>query len=382
MNQKIDLIQFIPKQTSLGYEIFYKILNKDSEQWVKIWYNQKKAKPIEIKRFIDQKILGSLLGQYQAEGTKYNNTKRKIALEFSNSLIVEHKDFVNYLQESGIQKSMFRFELRNTTNKGAQALNQLALDFKKELGSYPTIYQHYSNRGGYGFRTIIRSTILTHLILSLLNNLRKMIAESNENLIEFSNAFFSKLLAGDGSISINKKKVLGNVRIRISDGNKEYLEDYKKLMKNLGFDYIRNDNKHNAMEANCTLDNLLYLYKIQAFKNTNNWNKLLVIIGMYLEGRRVRIRLRLFDWLNKEFTSRDIAEKYSLHPEDRKWFNNMIRKDYFIRINSKPTYRYKLTSKAKEFITIIEAWKSDIDNLIKSRKMANLQQLWISLKRK
>lgn len=77
MSQKIDLLLFIPKQTSLGYEIFYKIFNKGGEQWVRVWYNQKKAKPIEIKRFINQSILGSLLGQYQAEGTKYNNLKRK-----------------------------------------------------------------------------------------------------------------------------------------------------------------------------------------------------------------------------------------------------------------------------------------------------------------
>jgi hypothetical protein len=379
---KIDLLEFIPKQTSFGYNVLYELFNKDNEQWIKIWYDQKKAKtrPIEVKRFVDQKILGSLLGQYQAEGTKYNNTKRKLAVEFSNSIIKEHKEFVNSLQELGIPRSMFKFELRNTVNKGSKTLNKLAFDFKNELGVYPKIYQHYSERGGYGFRTVVRSTILTHFVLSLMHNLRKIITK-NKSLEDFSNAFFSKLLTGDGSISISKKKILGNVRIRISDENKEYLEDYKKIMENLDFNYLRDDKKHKAVEANCTLDNLLYLYKVRAFKNTNNWNKLLVIIGFYLHGKRVRVRLRLLDLFNKTFTHKDITKKYSLHPNDRKWLGNMIRKEYFSRVNSKPPYKYKLTTKANEFLSTIETWRIDLNKLMISKDTQDLIQLWQKLKR-
>jgi len=381
MNQKIDLLQFIPKQTSFGYKIFYKIFKRNNEEWIKIWYDQKKAKPTEINRFVDQKILGSLLGQYQAEGTKYNNLKRKLAVEFSNSIMAEHKEFVNHFRKLGIPFSMFRFQLKDSSNTSYEALQQLAQGFEKEIGVYPKIYQGYSKRGGYGFKTIIGSTILTHIILSLLHNLRKKIAESSQTLEEFSNMFFAKLLTGDGSISINKKKVTGNVRIRIYDENFEYLEDYKKIMQILGFDYIRDDRKHNAVEANCTLDNLLYLYKIQAFKNTNNWNKLLVIIGLYLEGGRIKVRLRLFDWMNKTFTHKDVVTKYPLHPEDRKWLNNMVKKGFIKRLNSKPPFKHVLTEKSKYFISIIKAWKIDINNLMISKDTTDLFRLWQNLKR-
>lgn len=295
--------------------------------------------------------------------------------------MAEHKEFVNFLRRLGIPFSMFRFQLKDSSNRSYETLNQLALEFEKEIGKHPRVYQGYSKRGGYGFKTIVGSTVLTHVVLSLLHNFRKKISENNQSLEGLSNTFLAKLLTGDGSISINKKNVSGNVRIRIYDENRGYLEDYKKIMKNVGFNYIRNDDKHNAVEANCTLDNLLYLYKIQAFKNTNNWNKLLVIIGFYLEGKRVKIRLRLLDLSGKTFTSRYIAKTYSLHPEDRKWLNNMIKKGFFMRLNGKPPFEHVLTEKSKDFISTIESWKVDLNNLMISKGTRDLFRLWNTIKR-
>lgn len=384
MDKKIDLLEFIPKQTSLGYKIFYELFERDNEQRIKVWYDQKKAKyrPVEIKRFVDQKNLGSLLGQYQAEGAKSFRNNRRMKIVFSNKIIEEHVDFVSSLEEIGISKNAMRFQLKDTSNTDIETLKKLASDFASKIGSDPKIYSNYCKRGGYGFDTIIRSTILTEIILNLLHNLRKQIVSSISNFGYFSNAFFAKLLTGDGSISINTKKVLGNVRIRIYDENKEYLEDYKVIMKNLEFKYIRDDIKHDAVEANCTLDNLLYLYKIKAFKNTNNWNKLLVIIGMYLSGNRVKVKLRLFDWSNITFTHTDITKKYFLHPNDRKWFNNVIKKGYFVKINSECPYKYKLSNKAENFIATINNWRNELSVLKNSKSTEDLQQLWMSIKRK
>lgn len=382
MDKKIDLLDFIPMQTSLGYKVLYKLFENDNEQWIKVWYDQKKAKyrPIEIRRFVDQKSLGSLLGQYQAEGAKSFRNNRRMRIDFSNKTIEEHVDFVSLLQEIGISKSIMKFILKDTSNTDVEILKRLASDFENKIGSYPKIYSCYCKRGGYGFDTIIRSTILSEVILNSLHKLREQIANNTCGFEDFSNAFFAKLLTGDGSISINTKKVFGNVRIRITDGNRNYLKDYKRIMKNLEFDYIRDDIKHNSVEANCTLDNLLYLYNVKAFKNTNNWNKLLVIIGLYLEGKRVRIRLRLFDWLNKRFTCKEVAEAYSLHPEDRKWFNNMIRKGYFFKINSRAPFEYRLTCKAKEFIATINNYEIEIKNLKISKDTEDLNRLWQKLK--
>jgi hypothetical protein len=270
--------------------------------------------------------------------------------------------------------------LKDSSNTDIEILKKLASDFESKIGSYPKIYSNYCKRGGYGFDTIIRSTVLAEIMLNLICKLRKQITNTTSGFEDFSNAFFAKLLTGDGSISINKKNILGSVRIKIYDENVEYLEDYSKIMKNIGFNYTRLDKKHNCIEANCTLDNLLYLYKIEAFKNTNNWNKLLVIIGFYLNGKRVKIRLRLFDFLNKIFTSKDITKTYSLHPEDRKWLNNMIKKGFIVRVNDKTPFEYKITEKSEEFVSTINKWKNDLNNLIKARETASLSQLWNSLK--
>jgi len=49
---------------------------------------------------------GKLLGQYQAEGTKYSNTNKLICLCFTNKLIKEHIDFLNSLVLLGIEKEI------------------------------------------------------------------------------------------------------------------------------------------------------------------------------------------------------------------------------------------------------------------------------------
>ena len=85
--------------------------------------------------------------------------------------------------------------------------------------------------------------------------------------------------------------------------------------------------------------------------------------------------------MNKIFTRKDIAKAYFLHPEDRKWLNNMIRKGYFIRLNSKPPYRYNLSIKAKEFISTIENWRIDLNKLMTSKDTTDLFWLRQKLKR-
>jgi hypothetical protein len=71
---------------------------------------------------------------------------------------------------------------------------------------------------------------------------------------------------------------------------------------------------------------------------------------------------------------------HSLHPEDRKWFNNMIRKGYFIKINSRAPFEYRLTCKAKEFIATISNYEIEIKNLKISKDTEDLNRLWQKLK--
>lgn len=381
-NGKIDLVGFIPKKTTYGFDVFIHKFYRNRKQWLKIWYKQPRLKPIEIKRFICPKIFGSLLGQMQAEGTKYTNIKRKTRLEFSNKLIEEHKDFVHHLQELGIKKNNMIFHLIDCENRDYKILDMFARKFEKSIGIRPTIYYHFSNHGGYGFKTIIRSTLLNEIILYSMDKVRKNKITYSKKFNSLRESFFAKLLTGDGTLRIDKRKGSGGIKIAIKDKSIEYLKDYNKIMKILGFNYVKIYEKYHMIEASCSFDNLLYLYRINAFKNTNNWNKLLISIGLCLKGCRLKTKLRFLDLENLTFTSSDIVKKYNLHPNNRKWLSNMQKEGYVKCIHKKPPYKYQLTEKSKKLILILKEWKNDLNRLAKLKKITDLSQLLESLKKR
>ncbi|MBI2105526.1 hypothetical protein HYT56_01670 [Candidatus Woesearchaeota archaeon] len=102
-NNKIDLLQLVPKTTSSGFPIQIREFKKNNEIWLHLHYNHPRKPKLEIKRFIDIKKFGNLLGQYQAEGNKpINSIYPKYKVEFKNKIINEHEEFLNSLNELGI----------------------------------------------------------------------------------------------------------------------------------------------------------------------------------------------------------------------------------------------------------------------------------------
>lgn len=379
--EKIDLLNFIPKKTASGYDIFVEDIKKNNEDHLKIWYKHPRIKPIELRRYIDAGVLGSLLGQYQAEGTKYNNLPRKLAVEFSNMNIKEHVDFVSGLNVLGIRKEMLVFQLRNSSIGNEEIVERYKTEFENKVGKIRNQYLHVSKRGGFGFRTIFRSILFTEIFLSLMNNLRKNAIEHPDEYRIFLDNFFAKLLTGDGTFNPDKRRPVPRVHISIKDENKEYLNDYVHIFKTLGFGYVRLYDKHKTVEANCSFNNLLYLYRINAFKNTNNWNKLIVTIGMFLNGRRLKTKLRFLDFNSGEhFTAKNIAIKYNLHPEDTKWLKNMVKTGYIERNCNNIPYEYFMTGKAKELAELLTAWQKDLDDIIRIKGINSLSELQYSLK--
>ena len=100
----IDIWGLVPEKTQSGFKIAKDIINLDGIEWIKLSYNHSKKPQLLIKRYVDCVSFGYLLGQMQAEGTKYTNMKRKLGIEFSNKLIEEHKDFIGYLENIGVKK--------------------------------------------------------------------------------------------------------------------------------------------------------------------------------------------------------------------------------------------------------------------------------------
>lgn len=375
---KIDLLQFVPETIS-GFNVLVEQKQIGNEPWLRIWYKQNRVRPIEIRRFIDANVLGSLLGQYQAEGTKYNRLNRKLAIEFSNENIFEHKEFVTGLEELGLKRSQIKSRLVDSNERAEEERNRIAEKYEKAVGIKPNINYCPSKRSGLGFKTILRSTVLTEIFLNSMNIVRnRIIAEPKEHVV-LTGSFLAKLLTGDGTLNIDRRK-FPRVHLMIKDENLEYLQDYAKLLRAAGFNYVRLYPQYISVEAACSFEMLLYLYKIRAFKNTRNWDKLLVAIGLCLRGRRIRTKLRFFDLENSIFTGPQLSKLYSLHPANRKWIRNMLKNGYIERLDNKSPCRYKLTGKAQDMIQILKSWKVELEALQKLSNTTDLSELLESLK--
>lgn len=384
-NSKIDMLSLVPEKTSQGYEIIVTEFTKNSEKRLRIWYCHERGsgRQIEIKRFVNIKTLGKLFGQLQAEGTKHSEKKQR--LEFCNKLVLEHKDYVNYLTEIGISKEKIFSQIsrRNDTTNLEKPIKEY-----EETVAIPVSYITRSGqKGKYGFRTYVRSILITEIFLNGLNIMRKQLVNKDWDikLQIFADAFFSKLLTGDGTLDVminNREYKYPFVRIKITDQKLEYLMDYAKILKKLGFN-PKIKEEHIFVRAVCSLERLLYLYKIRAFENTNNWNKLLVLIALYLQGRRYRTLYRFLDLTELDsFTSLDLMKNYNLQLRAvNDWLNNKEKEGLLIGIRKRPyAIQWTLADRAKTLANILSEWKKEFDEFRESQNSTNLYDILESLK--
>ena len=338
-NGLIDLLYFVPVDI-ISIEFI-----KNEEKWLRLWksHDRGSSRQIEIRRYIGIEPFGRILGQLQAEGTK-----KPINVEFCNTLMSEHKEFSSVLKLIGVDSILVRYVSKN---------NYLLI------------------------KTIVRSSILAAILLNAMNEVRRVLVEKeiDRELKILVNAFFSKVLIGDGTIDINRRKV-PNVSIKIVDINKKHLEDYSSIMKKLGF-ASKIDYKHILVKSSCSFDNLLYLYGIRAFENSNNWNKLLVSIAMVLEGRRLTTYLRFIEFLKLErFDSLYIKKKYNVVLRSANdWLNNKEKEGYVRRVDNRSPVKYVLTSKAVDLANMLISWEKEFDIIKNSSHTNNLLDLRDSL---
>lgn len=377
---KVDLLQFVTKTIS-GFETFIEEQVIETEPWLTIWYKQNRVKPICIRRFVSASNFGKLLGQLQAEGTKSKITNDR--LEFCNKNLFEHKEYVTHLEELGISKAQMCAQVSFRNGFQSQAIIK---DYETLTGVKVKYITKSGQRGDYGFRTYVRSTILTSVILGALLKIRRHLAQEKWSDFdkEIADTFFAKLLTGDGTLDIqvnNREYDFPYVRIKVVDKEKEYREDYASIMKRLGFHPHISD-KHISVRSGCSLNNLLYLYKIRAFENTNNWNKLLLIISMYLQGRRHRTFLRYLELRNKTFTSLDLMKNYCVRLRTANdWLANHEKEGLVKKIRKSPYPAiWSTTQKAIELANALESWQKELDPLLNLNKTKRLSEILDTLK--
>lgn len=384
-SHKIDLLALIPEKTFLGYEILVSQFVRNNEKWLRIRYSHERgsARELKLRRYIDIKSFGNLSGKLQAEGDKFLE-RRKYRVSFGNNLLAEHQEFIESILSLGINPEDIEILCvynpnRFDKNKVKAEANSLATKFKIENLK---IKPKRNKRIWYNYRTTIRSSILSEILLHGMNKIRKVISNnalSKEDVRVFSYSFLAKLLTGDGTLDIRKGDYnYPVVRIKTVDQNLEYLDDYCKILRNFGFPArVKEDDIF--VKSSCSFENLLSLYKIGAFKNSNNWNKLIITIGLMLSGRRLKVRNRFSELLNlNTFTSLDMWKLSGLrNSTTQDWIGN-LKKFGLIKLidNIKVPYKYVLTQKAKEQGRIISEVNEELIHLT---ERYDINDLWILL---
>lgn len=101
--------------------------------------------------------------------------------------------------------------------------------------------------------------------------------------ILLSDGFLSKLLSGNGFVDIDlHNRNLPQARIKITNVNLEYLEDYKKIMEHYGMT-PKVHLKQIIVRSSLNLISVKNLLRIGAFRNNPNESKL----RFFIDSREV-----------------------------------------------------------------------------------------------
>ncbi len=369
-NNQVDLLSLIPEKTQKGFSFFVEEFEKDNEKWLNIWYYGTNcgSKNVWIKRFVNPEKLGSLLGIFQAEGTKFEEVKNKQSprLIFTNNSLYEHKNFIDTLDGFGIPKNIIKADVfYNPNNASSEELKWYVNLFQKYTSIEPRVYIYTNNKKlYYGIQIMVERSALAELFLNAMNKIREAIANSelDGTLQKIGENFLAKLLTGDGCLATVRNKKKGHYRTQgyISEKNPKYREDYKKILRNFGVSPATWDDD-GRVHFKCSNKNLRFLYDIEAFKGTKSWKKLISAFFYKQENKilygRFKILNRLPDFTNKQYT--DIFE-VNRHAS-RVWINDKRMKGYIKISKTKGRKNYYILSdKAKDLLTFFDKRKLEL----------------------
>lgn len=386
-NGKVDILCLVPEETSKGYEIIVTEFEKNSEKFLRLWSpgGTKGARQIELKRFVDKRSLGELLGQYQAEGQK---SKELSQIVFTNKLVKEHCDFIQNAKSMGLTEDLINIQCAYNEEvcSREEALSQ-SKDFEEIIGCRVDNVVSHNSRGPLVFRTKIRNVLFSECLFSSLetfrNNLSSAIDCRNKRV---GYGFIAKLLTGDGTFdaTISPAREYGSpsINIKIVDENASALEDYKEVLSNFGFQPFINQERIYT-RSSCSLENILFLYKIEAFKNTNNWRQMAVTVMLILQGRRYRTYKRFIDFLDREdISSEFVMDNYEVSRKAaQEWLNNKCDEGLLEVARESPYPKlYKLTKDGTEFAKRLDSIREFAKFIRKEEKVESYEKALEALK--
>jgi len=366
MKSSIDLLALIPEATRKNKRIYVDIFKRESEEWLRVWARGVKIQ-LELKKYTKLKCFGNLLGQLQAEGAKFQNNKTPYVY-FSNVIIEEHVDFINSLRAIGISNNLFyvqcRFDSRALKQEDIKLITKKFTD-KTDIDINKFLTKRKNK--GYDFYTYVLSVLLGEILLNSMNKIRKILATTKleGNLKFLAESFVAKLLNGDGTLVVSEFEKVGKnvhqINLKLTDKNIEYRKDYQKIFQNLGVDSW--DDKTESLYLSSKLKNLLYLLKINAFKGTTNWNKLLYAIKILTMAKNSHGKSLIRLMKLNELGSFDIVDLVlnlnCTYDSARQWIWKMNKQGYLEKNNK----ALSVTARGLKMIQPLRKWNKEIKNL-------------------
>lgn len=387
-NGKVDLLSLVPEKTSKGYEIIVSEFETESDVFLRIWSpgGTKGARQIEIKRFVDKRALGEILGQYQAEGEKSGEISRVV---FTNKLVKEHRDFIRNLESFGLDRRSISIQcVYNEELISEKEAASRCEGFEQSIGIEVEKFVSYNrSKGPLAFRTKIYSVLFAEILFDSLSVLRKNISqEINHQNDVLGKGFLAKLLTGDGTLdtTISSARTYGSpsINVRIVDQDLSALKDYKAILSNFGFQPFISK-KHIYTRSSCSLENLIFLYKIRAFRGTRNWQQMHVTIALILRGRRYKTYKRFIDFLDVEkISSNTIIDNYDVSRKAaNEWLKNKSDENLLVLSRSSPYPKiYSLSDSGKDFAICLESILASVDKIKKEKEVKGHQEALEALK--
>ncbi|MBU4124073.1 MAG: hypothetical protein KKI14_01245, partial [Nanoarchaeota archaeon] len=282
---------------------------------------------------------------------------------FTNKLVSEHTEFIENLIHIGIPKNIIKIHCYFNPNKisefNAKKYIKKLLDDNMKVKLHPN---PHDKKLIIGIQTSVDRAILAELLLNAMNKLRNYIStnemlETSEN--RFAHHFLAKLLTGDGNFNI---RTSGNNIVTcgyISDCDQSYRNDYKEILKKFKIS-VANYDKDGRTYFKCNEKNLYFLYRIEAFKGTKNWFKLLRAI--IIKKKKQYLRLQTLNNL-QVFTIKDIEDSCNISYLAARQWTRYNRKLGFIKMVDVKDKKYylTLTKEAIGFLNLIDKCRHEFE---------------------
>ncbi len=304
---KVDLLYFVPKITSKGYDI---IVIEEGRK-IRLWYRTPVNRPDEvvIKRYVPISIL-KLFGYLQAEGGKIPKKLRQrsgLELNFTNKLVSLHKDAIELAELMGINRKLWKIICIYNPAIPKNYLKKMQKEFiiKTKLPREVMTFVTSDRVKTLTFKIYINKTSLFEVINKGLWDFRKLLPQIDDERKKI--LYLRGLIAGDGSIGVARDKSL-HVMLKLFEQDKDSANDYLKILNSLGIHgTIRKDRRSEMyiVNINGNWKVLEFLFRNKLFFDTPTHRRNLLKALTLHDRYRMLIPLR---YLKKERTTHHLRK--------------------------------------------------------------------------